>query len=376
VPRHTQDCYGANDMKTFYCTVCKHRVFFDNVKCKNCSATLAYFPDLKTMSALEPSGDGTYITRGMSATLGLKSELQYRLCQNAIDHEICSWAVPVSADQPFCRACRLNVTIPDLSDPKAKDAWHRLERAKRWLLANLFSLDLPVPTHPPDAESGDMRFSFLADTKTEKVFTGQSDGLITINIAEADDPFREKIRQQLGETYRTVLGHFRHEIGHYYWDKLIKDSDNLEACRAEFGDDSEDYEESLKRHYKTGAPADWGDRFVSTYASMHPWEDWAETWAHYLHMVDTLETARYYQLVVAEKLERGKSEAVEVASVDFGDFEAVLHAWLPFTIALNSLNRSMGLSDAYPFVLSERAVQKLRFVHRIVQGARQTNVHG
>jgi hypothetical protein len=351
-------------MKIFYCTACKHRVFFENVHCTNCGSLLAFLPDKGTIAALRDAGDETY-----TAITAEGSKAKYRLCKNTLDHTSCSWAIPDGDPQPFCRACRLNVTIPDLSQPAAKEAWASLERAKRWLLCNLMSLGLPLPAQL-DAEGHGLRFSFLADTKDEQVFTGQSDGLITINIAEADDPFREKIRQELGETYRTLLGHFRHEIGHYYWDQLIANTSLLEPFRTEFGDEREDYAEALKRHYAEGSPGDWASYFVSPYASMHAWEDWAETWAHYLHIVDTLETARCCDLVVVEKTERGHNQEIQAASVDFADFEGMLSAWIPFTIALNSLNRSMGLSDAYPFVLSDRAVQKLRFVHRVVQDAK------
>jgi hypothetical protein len=350
-------------MKTYYCTNCKHRIFFDNVRCARCHSVLAYLPDLANMSALQlkDGADNVYEPLGPG-----KKSVTYRMCQNSIEYGVCSWAIPTHVDEPYCRACRLNVTIPDLSQPGAKDAWHRLECSKRWLLTNLVRLGLPVPTHP-DPEHNKMRFSFLADTKTEKAFTGQADGLITINVAEADNPFREKVREQMGETYRTLLGHFRHEIGHYYWDQLINDTPRLVPCRELFGDDSQSYDEAIQRHYKQGAPVDWPTNFVSSYASMHPWEDWAETWAHYLHMFDTLETARYSDLVVAERVERGRKSEIQVADVDFSDFDELFHSWVPFTVALNSLNRSMGLNDAYPFVLSERAIEKLRFVHGVMQ---------
>ena len=351
-------------MKTFYCAACKHRVFFENVQCTSCGSLLAFLPDQNDIAVLRPSGDGTTYS-----ALTESARASYRLCKNALDHTSCSWAIRSDDREPFCRACRLNVTIPDLSQPGAKEAWQRLERAKRWLISNLISLGLPLPEQL-DAEGHRLRFSFLANTKDEQVFTGQSDGLITINIAEADDPFREKIRNQLGETYRTLLGHFRHEIGHYYWDQLIANSPQLEPFRAEFGDEREDYEAAMKRHYASGSPSDWMNVFVSSYASMHPWEDWAETWAHYMHIVDTLETARANELVVAEKVERGQKQPIRAAAVDFSDFEGMISTWVPFTIALNSLNRSMGIGDAYPFVLSDRAVQKLRFVHRVVQGTK------
>jgi hypothetical protein len=200
------------------------------------------------------------------------------------------------------------------------------------------------------------------------VFTGHSDGLITINIAEADDPFREKLRKQLNEGYRTVLGHFRHEIGHYYWDRLVKESDWLPAFRNVFGDESYDYGEAVKRHYAQGSPNNWPDYYVSAYATMHPWEDWAETWAHYMHLVDTLETAQSYGLVLRAKPEGGpRAPTVSARQVDFEDFDELIAAWLPITVALNSLNRSMGVIDPYPFVLVDAVLDKLRFVHDLVQ---------
>jgi hypothetical protein len=347
-------------MKLFYCSACKHRVFFENVQCTNCGSLLAFLPEQANISALTPAADGTYAAPNSAA--------RYRLCQNQLEHGACSWAVSVADAQPYCRACRLNVTIPDLSKPGAKDAWIRLERAKRWLLCNLLDLGLPLPNGLAP-EGRELRFAFMADTEEQQVFTGQSDGLITINIAEADDPFREKTRAQLGETYRTLLGHFRHEIGHYYWDRLVSGSPLLAEFRASFGDEQEDYDAARQRHYEQGPPSDWQRYFVSAYASMHAWEDWAETWAHYLHMVDTLETAGNHDMVVAEKSERGRKNSLKPAALDFSDFDAMLHTWVPFTIALNSLNRSMGLADAYPFVLSDHAVQKLRFVHRVVRQA-------
>jgi hypothetical protein len=355
-------------MQAFFCTSCKHRVFFENVQCTNCQAKLAFLPDRNTISALEQQADGTF------ATLPATGNARYRMCQNAIDHGACTWAVRVDDPEVLCRACRLNDTIPDLSQPDARDAWLRLEVAKRRLICNLISIGLPVPTHI-DAEHAKLRFAFLKETGAEKVFTGQSDGLITINIAEADDPFREKIRQQLGENYRTLLGHFRHEVGHYYWDQLIKDSPRLEQFHALFGDETQSYQEAVDRHYKNGPPPDWRNRFVSAYATMHPWEDWAETWAHYLHLVDTLETARAYDMVLNAKSEAQSNDAkVAAARVDPQDFESMYRAWVPFTLALNSLNRSMGHPDAYPFVLSEPSVEKLRFVHGVVQSCKVTEI--
>jgi hypothetical protein len=259
--------------------------------------------------------------------------------------------------------------VPGTDAPEEKLAWARLESAKRRLLYSLLGLRLPIDRRSADGDKG-LAFSFKRSSAEAQVFTGHNEGLITINIAEADDPFREKTRQEMGEPYRTLLGHFRHEIGHYYWDRLIKDSRCLEPFRGLFGDERADYAAEQKRHYEAGPPADWTEQFVSAYASMHPWEDWAETFAHYLHIVDTLETARVYGLALRPKAASGAPlPDLTARRLDFDDFDDLITAWFPLTNALNSLNRSMGLADLYPFVLSQPAIAKLRFVHGIVERA-------
>jgi hypothetical protein len=242
----------------------------------------------------------------------------------------------------------------------------RLETAKRRLIYGLIELGLPVERRSADGDAG-LAFSFKTSTPEEAVFTGHSHGLITINVAEASDPFRERMKEQMGEAYRTLLGHFRHEIGHYYWDRLVKGRPRLDPCRALFGDDTIDYSEAQTRHYNEGPPLDWQGQFVSAYASMHPWEDWAETFAHYLHIVDTLETAGAYGLALTPKAASGVPiPNVKTRRLHFDDFDDLIAAWFPLTNALNSLNRSMGLADLYPFVLSEPAIAKLRFVHEAI----------
>jgi hypothetical protein len=322
------------------------------------------------MTALEPA-EGK--DEGLFVALGpLAGHDYYRQCGNWIDHGACNWAVPENEpEQRFCRACRLNEVIPNLEDPKSREAWIKMEQNKRRLVYSLLQLGLPVESRTDDPERG-LAFAFKEDQPGEgHVTIGHDRGLITINIAEADSPFREKTRIELGESYRTVLGHFRHEIGHYYWDRLIAGSAQLEQFRKLFGDEQASYEEALKRHYQNGAPRDWQSRFVSSYASMHPWEDWAESWAHYLHMVDTLDTARSFGLALrpqAGAADRHKLQA-GMRRVDFDDFDDLAAAWVPLTVALNSLNRSMGLADSYPFVLAQVAVEKIRFVHEVVEGA-------
>src|SRR5262249_50270393 len=155
--------------------------------------------------------------------------------------------------------------------------------AKRRLVYTLLALNLPLVSRQEDRESG-LSFEFLADPAdpaAPRVMTGHAGGVITVNVAEADDAERERRRLQMNEPYRPLLGAFRHEIGHYYWDRLIRGSARLAAFRETFGDERADYAEALDRHHAGGPPGDWQDRFVSAYASSHPWEDWAETWAHY-----------------------------------------------------------------------------------------------
>jgi hypothetical protein len=345
-------------MKIFAC-VCQQLLFFESVSCTRCGRTLAFLPDRLQVAALEPveGEDGVYRSE----------EARYRLCRNYTEEGVCNWAVPASDEQGYCRSCRLNHVIPNLSHEGAKEAWHQLEIAKRRLLYTLIDMGLPVESKSEDPTKG-LAFQFLEDEPAGKVFTGHDSGVITINVAEADDPFREKMRVQMGEAYRTLLGHFRHEIGHHYWNRLIQDSDWLPRFRERFGDERADYAASQVRHYDQGPAGDWASRFVSAYASMHPWEDWAETWAHYLHMTDTFETARAYGLVVRP---RPATEAarppVVTPRLDPHRFEDLIAGWVPLTMALNSLNRSMGLPDIYPFVLSEKAIAKLRFVHQVIE---------
>ena len=188
------------------------------------------------------------------------------------------------------------------------------------------------------------------------MLTGHDDGLITINIAEADDAERERRRLELGEPYRTLLGHLRHEVGHYYWDLLVRDGGSIDACRAVFGDESDDYQQALNRHYQNGAPAGWQETYVSAYATMHPWEDFAETWTHYLHMVDTLDTAASFGIVVDPGSRDDPTLETEIAFDPYRarNFDRLVEAWLPLTVAVNSLNRSMGQPDLYPFALTPR----------------------
>src|SRR4029078_11603067 len=223
--------------------------------------------------------------------------------------------------------------------------------------------ELPVSTRAAQPDTG-LAFRFLKGTEDEPVMTGHDGGVITLNIDEADFAFRENMREKMVEGYRTVLGHLRHEIGHYYWDRLVRDAAALDSFRAVFGDERQSYEEALERHDEFGPPAHWNESFITAYASMHPWEDWAETWAHYLHMVDTLETAKSHGLVLRVP---GAGAKVVTEGLDVRDFDEMSKSWRTVTLALNSLNRSMGLKDAYPFVPTPAVQKKLRFIHELLR---------
>jgi hypothetical protein len=322
-----------------------------------CGHTVAFLPDVGVIGSLDPVANS--FTCPLPGTAGRV----YRLCANYATHNICNWAVRADAAHNLCLACRLTRVIPDLSRPGHLAAWSKIETAKRRLVYTLLRLGLPVQNRTEAPTTG-LAFEFLADADdptAPRVLTGHANGVITLSVAEADEVERERRRLLLHEPHRTLLGHFRHESGHYYWDRLIHDRQHHVGFRQHFGDEQASYADGLQRHYEVGPPTDWPERFVSAYASVHPWEDWAETWTHYLHMVDTLETAADCGLT----LQPTRTEAaVQVPTT--ATFEDMIAAWFPVTFALNNLNRGLGLPDPYPFVLSAPAIDKLRFVHECV----------
>ena len=342
-------------MKLFECPYCRHRIYFENAQCLNCQRLVSYDPDAAKFTLSD--ADGIF------------------QCVNAAECA-CNWSV--SAPDIFCRACILNKTIPDLSIAGNRERWIRVEEAKKRAIYSLLHFDLPVgPKQHPGDQIG-LAFDLLADPigagpGGEHILTGHDNGLITLNVAEADSAEREKMRAQMGENYRTLLGHCRHEVGHYYWDRLIRDDiSRLGRFRMIFGDERPDYEEALKAHYAHGAPYDWQERFISAYAASHPWEDWAETWAHYLHITDTLEMVNSLnfplgrlETVDANELAKGDTGNPPTGSAP-GQFGKMLQRWLVLSEASNSINRCMGLPDLYPFVISPPAAGKLRFVHELL----------
>jgi len=347
-------------MRLFACQRCGHMVYFENSHCEQCQSQLAYLPELAAMSVVEPAGG--------SWRAELDSGVNRRFCVNH-GYQACNWMLAESADGEYCRACRHNRIVPDLTIDENLHRWRRIEIAKHHLFYGLEQLRLPLANREDEPETG-LAFDFLteADASTPKVMTGHDHGLITFNIAEADDGYREQLRTSMGEPYRTLLGHFRHEVGHYFWDVLVDRGDRVDDFRARFGDERQDYQECLKRYYESGPIPQWQNTFVSAYASAHPWEDFAETWAHYLHIVDTLEMAGAFGLRVSPVIETGPEVHERQTSRPAAEsgITALIAAWIPVTLAVNSLNRCMGQPDLYPFVLSDSVVAKLRFIHELI----------
>ena len=306
---------------------CGRVVYFDNHSCGSCGRQLAFGPATLSMQAEADPGSGLVFCANRDAAIR------------------CNWLADATGE--LCLACRSSEVIPTLSKPENLDRWRKLEQAKRRLIYDLLRLGLPV-------DSDQLRFVFKEDRRTnpdvheEHVSIGHAEGVITINAAEADEVYREEMRALVNEPYRTLLGHFRHEAGHYYFD-MILDDEGLAAARELFGDERQGYDEALRRYYREGPRAGWDNGFISAYASAHPAEDWAETWAHYLHMEAVLETAVTNDLLT------------EPFGADWkGTF-------VDFMIAVNEIMRSLGLADAYPFYVTPTVAAKIDFVKDAVQ---------
>jgi hypothetical protein len=251
------------------------------------------------------------------------------------------------------------------------ELWGRIEVAKRRVVSSLIALGLPIASRVDEDPQHGLAFDFIRPaTPGDVVITGHSQGVITLNVEEADDARREEIRAALHEPYRTLVGHFRHEVGHYYWYRLLAGSTRLEGFRDIFGLESTDYDSALRTYQEQGPPADWRTTFISAYASSHPWEDWAETWAHYLHMVDALGTAASFGLKTTGsnlQFEPFTKEALYRPDASEGsEFLTFLNACVKLTPMVNEFARSMGQPDFYPFALPRSVVSKLQFIHMLV----------
>ena len=325
-------------MRDFHCPNCGQRLAFENSACLSCGSALGFSPEQMALLVIANGDD-------------------YQLCANLHLAE-CNWIVPKNHPGGLCTSCALTLERPNDTDTDGLAAFARAEAAKRRLVAELHELKLPIVGRDRDPDYG-LGFRLLLSAH-EKVFTGHEDGVITLDLAEGDDVHREQLRVEMDEPYRTLLGHFRHEIGHYYFYRLITpSSEHLARFNELFGDPDADYQEALDRHYQSGAPEGWQESFVSSYATMHPAEDWAETFAHYLHIRDTLDTSAWCGLAPA-------LATFERPALGPSAFPNIIEMWLPLSWSLNMVNRSMGRDDLYPFVLPVAVLDKMQFIHDVI----------
>ncbi|OBB33157.1 hypothetical protein A5792_12175 [Mycolicibacterium peregrinum] len=336
-------------MRDFNCPNCGQRLAFENSLCLSCGSALGFSIDDMALLVIAQTDESDHA--------GAVDEDQYQLCANLHLAE-CNWLVRIGQGNELCASCALTRTRPAETDTAAMAAFAEAERAKRRLIAELHELKLPIVGRGEDPQFG-LAFDLLS-SEFDKVFTGHQNGVITLDLAEGDDVHREQLRIAMDEPYRTLLGHFRHEIGHYYFYRLVAPSADYSARFAElFGDADADYQAALDRHYNDGPPPGWDDDFVSTYATMHAAEDWAETFAHYLHIRDTLDTAAAFGFAPA-------GATFERRVLGPSGFDTIIEMWLPLAWALNMVNRSMGRDDLYPFVLPPAVLDKMRFVHMVI----------
>ncbi|WP_144720900.1 zinc-binding metallopeptidase family protein [Agrococcus jejuensis] len=304
-------------MRRFHCDTCGNEVFFDSTSCLRCGTRLGYVLERDDVVVL---GDG--LAR----------------CANA-ELAGCTWLA--EHEGALCASCVLTRTRPNDSDASGLRLLPVAERAKRHVLRDLAQAGVPIGVDAP------LRFDMLSSVDDD-VTIGHANGVITMDLAEGEDSHRERMRARLAEPYRTMLGHFRHESGHYVEWQLVESTPRIEEARTLFGDERDDYQASIDRHYEEGPPDGWRERYLSAYATMHPYEDFAECWAHVLHATDALETAVAFDLIPPLDPEAA-----------FRD--VLLDRWLPFATAMNVVQRSLGQGDAYPFTLPRDVVDKLAF---------------
>ena len=350
-------------MKLFDCHHCGQILYFENTHCEKCDYPLGFDPEKLDLLTLIPLDGELYADIDTNQT--------YRYCSN-YQYQTCNWLIPAESNDTYCQACTHNRTIPNLSIDGNLALWRKVEVAKHRLFYSLLRLNLPFSKNqtPKDFQ---LAFDFLCGTEEDHILTGHSNGLITINVLEADRIVREKTKAAFGERYRTLIGHFRHEIGHYFWVLLVqKYPDRLAVFRQLFGDDQVDYQESLQAHYEDGYDHHWKGEYISHYATSHPWEDWAEVWAHYLHILDTMETAYSYGMQISPRVTQHIEDYFDVTVTNDpfhpnSNMDQIIDQWIPLSGAINSLNRSMGQPDIYPFFISPQTVEKINFVDQVVR---------
>ncbi len=359
-------------MKFYLCPKCSSRVFFENLVCLQCKTGLGYVVDADTMVPLTDNmAPDAWIPCANRESLFCNWVLESSQAKSVSDENIQeSSSDKTAAPGVLCDCCRYTRTIPSQQQSENQLALRKFELAKRYLFYSLHRLHLPLPDRMQQPDSG-LVFDFMVQLPGQpKLLTGHTAGVIVINAVETDDAKREQRRASLNEPYRTVLGHLRHEVGHFYWDQLIANSSYLDKFRKIFGDERVDYDLSLRNHYARVDIDDWHDHHISYYASAHPWEDWAESWAHYLHIYDALDTAKNWGVVVANGYDENQLLANEISVREFHN--RLVKVWLPLSQYLNAACRSLGEPDAYPFTLQEKVIDKLGFIHQLIHNpARQ-----
>ncbi len=336
------------------------------MQCWSCDSPQGYLIGRGQLVVLEPVSDTEFSTPFVH-----RGQVHWR-CLNAAWG--CNWMVPADGPETWCASCRLTRGRPDHADPDAVEAWAEAEATKRLLIFQLHELGLPIRARS-DGEPNGLAFDLVYAPGASGV-TGHRGGVVTIDLTEHDDFRRDKIRRNLAESYRTLLGHFRHEIGHYYWTILVQQAGRVEAFRACFGDERADYAAAMARHYDRLLDGEADEEHISAYAAAHPWEDWAETFAHYLHIRDTLQTAAAFGIRLVGPVASGSAPAMalheldEQLSADPSSFRTILDVWVPLADALNAVSQSMGDRRLYPFALTRPVMEKLSFVHECVHRLR------
>lgn len=349
-------------MKNFSCG-CGATVYFESNHCVACKSELGWCLSCNTLRSIAADANDQYHCGEPTCGKPLSK------CHNYATEQVCNRCVETEAigeGQILCNYCKYNETIPDLSIKGNREKWHRIELAKRRLLYTLDLLGLPYGTAAENFPVP-LSFDFKGDAtqkrtlwfnmnKVEQVYTGHASGKVTINIREADNVERERARMSFGEAHRTIIGHFRHEMGHYFWDVLVKNQCEAE-CVAVFGDHFDpDYGTALEIYYQNGAKENWKKNYISGYATMHPWEDFAESFATYLDMISVLDIAFH-----ADEL-----YAVEPTQASFAD---ISKHYSKLGLLLNEMNRAMGLLDLVPEVHTAGILKKVEFIHDLLSNA-------
>lgn len=314
-------------MQLFHCPDCGRRLFFGNLQCA-CGAPAAFDPE----------------------TQGFASGVLHCGNRSLIG---CNW---IAGAGGLCRSCAMTEVLPDLSVAGNTGLLVATEAAKRWVLANLgrwgwFTMRDAGPRPV---------FHMLAEATQSgpaEVSMGHAAGTITINVVEADPAEQVRRREGLNEPFRTVIGHIRHELAHFLFQRLEYAPQFVAGFRGLFGDEQQDYTAALQRHYQVGPPAGWPERHISAYAAAHPHEDWAESTAHLLHLTDIVDSFVAAGLAGPDIPGSGYDAYAEASA------ERLITRGAALGVALNHVNRSMGLADLYPFMHSPAISEKLVFVH-------------